>query len=256
MILKRLCIVRFFRRITQDIIMTKESSPKKYDFFEDFDQTPIIDWLSANKRNILGGLGIFLVALVVLFYIFSQKAIQAEGDFLSAEIAFQHIQENKDFTENLTLLDALLNRYPELHAKYDAGLAQILLIKNEATLAAPYADRVFKRVKGDGLDYYEEYGKNSLLIQQGDYKTAYENAKTLRTEMDQLTAVGHSDLLYGYNLIRLAVLEQILEYQKEELETWDQLQKMASFSEINQLFMDGRISLQDYIVSRKRAVKK
>jgi hypothetical protein len=235
--------------------MTKESSPKKYDFFEDFDQTPIIEWFSENKRKILGGLGIFFVTLLVLYYIFSQKAIQTEGDFLSAEVAFQHVQENKDFAENLTLLDSLLISYPELHAKYDGPLAQILLIKNEAVKAAPYAERVFKRVKGDGLDYYEEYGKNSILIQQGDYKTAYENAKTLRTEMDQLTAMDHGDLLYGYNLIRLAVLEQVLEYQKEELATWDQLQKFTAFSEINQLFTDGRISLQDYIISRKQALK-
>lgn len=235
--------------------MSKVSSPKKVDFFEDFDQTPIIEWFSKNKQMILGGLGSLLAVLLILYYVLSSRATQAENDFSAAEVAFQHVQENQDINENLALLYTLLDRRPELHAKYDAALAQILLIKQEPIVAAPYAERVFKRVEGDGLDFYESYGRNSIVIESGDYKTGYDNAKALKTQMDESATKNFGNLLYGYNLIRLATLEQLLGYKQEELKTWDQLLNFSAFSEVNQLFMDGRISLQDYIAARKQAFR-
>lgn len=240
--------------------MNKESgSINKASSLDDVDAQFAIEWLSANKKNILIGFIILFVLLIFSYRILAQRTVNAESDYVSAQIIFNHIQESAPSGEllqdQLTELSAIIHRHPELGAKYDAPLAEMLLIEGQAAQAAPYAKSVFARTKADDLAFYRSFGETSLLIAAGDHQKAYEKAKELKQQLDQDTSHRYGAVLYGYNLIRLASLEQALGLTEEENKTWDELKSFSNaeidFSDAIKVYSDGKASLSGYVESRQ-----
>ena len=244
------------------------SSLKNFDFSEDGDIHQAIQWLSSKKKIILWSL-IGLFALLILSYrITAQRTLNAESDFFQAQAAFTQFQqasqmdskdEDKAASSDLEKLVAMMQRYPELKAKYEGSLSQMLLISGQVSQARLFAEDVFKRTQPDHLELYQDYSKTSLLIGEQLYAQALQKAQQLKQGMDQNIAEAANPILYVLNLIRLAALYQKLDQPAEEQQIWelfqDQPQRQEALIAANHAFKAGRVSLNQYIENRKQVLK-
>lgn len=246
---------------------TSSSPLNQTHFSNELENHPAVEWLVENKRAILIGF-IALFALILLAYrLISARTVSAENDFFYAQTDFNQFQESavkptetaQSREADLQKLVALMDRHPELRAKYDGAIAQTLLIEQNVEQAIPFAQRVFQRTENDGSYFYRAYGETSLVIGAGDYPKAYEQALTLKKQMNEATEKTFGDTLYLFNLIRLAFLQQELNMPQEELQTWNELNQYSANPEAlvatYALFTQGQASLSKYAEERKHALK-
>jgi hypothetical protein len=246
--------------------MSKQSSSssavKQLHLTDDLTDNPLVEWLSANKRYILFGLLALLTLIVISYRFVSTTTLKAERDFFQAQTNFSQFQEkgvkSEEFAasiENLDQLEGIINRHPELHAKYDGLIAQGLILEQKVNKARPFAESAFQRVQKDSVDLYHDYAETSLFISAGNEQEALERTLQLKEKMDQHASV-FGGTLYLFNLIRLAMLYQQLNYSSEELQAWNEIQNYTANNEalitIHQLFKEGSTSLNQYIDERKK----
>ena len=171
-------------------------------------------------------------------------------------------------------LEKPLNRTPELQAKFGALVAQHFLTINDPKRAEKFAKQSWKRT-GDLLSpYYADFSHTSLLISQRKFPEALDAAHQLKTKMAEDThfwdsrdkMIRSGGILYAYNLVRIATLEREIGSPSGELAAWDELLSNAgwtsaaptskmfdpeAYSLLQNIFQDGKISLQDYILQRR-----
>lgn len=223
-----------------------------------------IEWLSKNKQQILWGFLALFIGIIITYRFISAGNLNAERDFYEAQADFSLLQreantfEEGEMQVTLQKLNAILQLHPELHAKYDGSIAQTLLIEQEASQAKEWAERNFKRIQFEPVDFYRSYAATSLMIGEGDYAQAATQAEALKEKMQ---AEGHQDfgeILSVFNSIRLAMLYQKLNQSEKELKAWEALQQtpmQEALITVNQLFKEGQFSLNQYIEERKNALK-
>jgi hypothetical protein len=248
--------------------MSKSSTPaalKKIHFNEDWNTHPAIEWLMRNKRILLW-VFIGLLALIILAYrLASQRTLHAEIDFFRAQTFFTQFQEASLSTgdptsakSDLEQLEILMQKYPELKAKYEGPLAQILLMNGDVSQARSFAEEIFKRTQSDHLELYQEYSNNSLLIAEGLIVEALQRTQEFRQKLDQMGVEIAPPILYLMNLIRLAMLHQQLGQFEEEFQIWEQFQNQPQRAEalaaINQAYDVEKTSLSRYIKERKQQI--
>lgn len=246
--------------------MSKQTIPSlnSRSFSEEWMDHPWVEWLSSNKQVVLWGLvGLFAV-LLLSYRLLSVQTLNAEHDFFQAQNAFNQLQQmpQNQVASSTAFQDLkeIMAKHPELHAKYDGALAQLMLIENNLPEAKAFAQSTFERVRPDQLGLYENYAKTSLLIGEGKYPEALQGAFLLQAQLDKkLDKTSADQTLYTFNLLRLASLYQQLGHEQEELATWDTL---LNWTEGNvqavlttyELFKDGRASLGQYIDQRKKTL--
>jgi hypothetical protein len=230
------------------------------------------DWMRDNLNSILaGGMGV----LVVLGWIVYQWNTRSTGDHRMAEKTFN--EWTGDRNEKLIKLQKILKQHPELHAKYDGRIAQKLLLSSQQGLAATFSRAAQKRI-GELSPYYTQFSNGSLLISEKKFEEALSQAKTLKQSLDhdelfwktKSELVKHGTILYGYNLLRIAFLEQMVGNIAGELTAWKEFEKEAgwlaseapspyldpeSFQLIGQNFQKNDVSLKDFIQYRESVLQ-
>lgn len=252
----------------------KKASPAEVNAFpscmDSLTEHPFFQWITKNGSTI--ALGLLLIASL-LFFVYrtsANKNYQAEADYFNAENDYQIFsgQNERPATpaareEALHDLQTILARRPELKTKYDALIAQSLLIQGKADESQKFMAEVFKRTAQDQLPLYTSFAKISLLIGQADYTAALEQSKALDQQMNSETST-YGDALRAYNLLRIAMLEQQLNHPKEELEAWknfkayaldngnetNNTRQTASFM-LQNIFAEGNATLINYIEARE-----
>lgn len=222
-----------------------------------------------SKLPMIAGAGV--VALMALLWGTYQWSTGSPKDYLVAESAFN--EWKGDRSQQLVKLQKILKQHPELHAKYDGRIAQKLLISSEQGLAASFSKASLKRVGGFS-PYYTQFSNCSLLIGEKKFQEALQESKRLKKALDQdeqfwetkSTLVTHGNVLYGYNLLRIAFLEQALGNTQGELEAWRDFKREAgwlksesptkrldpaAYQLINQNFQKNDVSLKDFIQYRE-----
>lgn len=238
--------------------------PLKPHYFREDTMSDWTEWFSKNKQILLWViLGLFAI-LIIAFRMISNQQLNAENDVLQAQISYAKVEKTdpaanpSEWNAELTKLEAILNKHPELQSKYDAILAQTLIIDQKSDLAVPYAERTFARVAHDAVNYYEDFAKTSLVIGLGQYEAALTQAQTLQSQLDQATDKENFGTLYLYNLIRLAILHQQLNQPAEEKNAWDALQNYQGNPEavlaVQELFRTDHASLSHYTNERQKAL--
>lgn len=230
---------------------------------EDWSSHPAIEWITSHKSVLLWGVFAFVAILILALRLITWRTLDAEKDFFQAQAAFTQFEQTAAATDGSTApadleqLQAIMQRHPELQAKYDGALAQTLLITGPVSQAQTYVGDIFKRAESDHLQMYQQYSKGSLLIAQKQYPEALQSAKQLNSDLEQLGEESHS-ILYVFNLVRLATLYQHLKHPQDELNTWIQLQnqpqRLSALHAANQAFQVGNASLNQYIEERKKAL--
>lgn len=240
---------------------TIESALEKSDLSDSFAEHPIVQWISQNGRSLLYAL-LGLVALFLIGYRLmggqgsnSAKdylSVEREmGIFLAAERSETGAAQAKDSLDKLT---RLLNKYPDLRAKYEGLIAQQLIVRGDVAAAIPLAERTLARISQEHIPLYSQYSQTTLLIEKGSDAEALEQATALQAKVNEKDASG----LFAANLLRMAMLNQKLGKKNDELKTWQILKETLTQSDNDQLvraLSEGRISILDYIAFREKELK-
>lgn len=241
------------------------------------DGQPFFEWLIEHAQTILYSLLGAFSLLFILYFWLASGSTKAEKDYITASeqfYIFENPQSNfsqKEKDEALANLTQLMKSHPDLQAKFDAPIAQIL-INDKNQQAKIFANSAFQRVSKDNIPFYLDFAKITLLISQNQFNEAINESVALNGKM--IEALNQSEneaslgefgpFLFAYNLLRTAFLYQYSENPDEEMKIWDQWKSFTSgestslipnidrkaFFTISQLFSDGSVSLDQYIDMR------
>lgn len=241
-------------------------NPSQLDYLDALDasSSPLLDFFIRYKRVILYSLLGLAVVLAGVFRFVSARSSNAEQDYLNAEIDVYHLQSGGEKAEkSLLKLQQLLDQHGELHAKYDGLIAQNLLKLKNVPMAKEYASDALRRTSNEGGLFYTQFSETSLLIAEGKYEEALQQAEQLNQKLSTAIQQGESTLLYAYNLLRLGMLHQQLAHVKEEALCWNEMLRclspaetpvspalIQSFQLLSSHFQEGNVSLKDYIHER------
>lgn len=241
---------------------TLESALEKSDLSDTFAEHPIVQWISQNGRSLLwlllGLVALFLIGYRLLGGYGSSSAkdyiaVDREmGIFLAAERSESGAAQAKESLDKLTLL---LNKHPDLRAKYEGQIAQELIVRGDSAAALPLAERTLARVSKEHIPLYSAYSATTLLIEKGSYPEALGQANALQSKVSEKEDSG----LFTANLLRIAMLNQKLGNKNEELKTWQTLKetlKQGDHDQVVTALSEGRVSLLDYIAFREKELKK
>lgn len=227
---------------------------------EDWTSHPAIDWLLAHKSIFLWVFFGLIALLILSSRLIAWRTLDAEKDFFQAQTAFARFEQDATLAEttnastDLEQLEAIMQRHPELKPKYEGSLAQILLVTGKIPQAKIFINDIFKRTEPDHLKLYQDYTEASLLIGLGNYADALISAKQLKENLDSQGSDTNS-VLYGFNLVRLALLYQQAGKSQEELKIWEDLQNQSQTIKglltVAQAFQIGNASLSQYAEARK-----
>ncbi len=195
-------------------------------------------------------LGIFLMGFIAFQKVPYFKKDSA-SDYLKIEKAFQNWSANPTNPELFQKIADLMKKNPLLSSKYDGIIAQRLLWEN-AKMAGPLSKEVLGRIDNDGL--FAKFAKGSLLIANGQFEEALEEAKNLKSDI-----TNKDSLLYPYNLLRISVLEKQVGNKERELLAWQELEEYISdkkekAKEFLEAFRVDKSNLAEYIEFRKKAL--
>lgn len=259
-----------------------ETTLPKQSFLDSFDADAIIDWLAKNGRNVVYVLLGLIVLFVLVYRLSSSSAAKSEKDYFQAAADFSMImRDNGTNDDSVTQeafkrLTALMNIHPELHPAYDGAIGQALLNRGETMKAKPFIVNTLQRTQAEHLMLYNKFAAATLLMSEAQYKEALEKSQALQqTMLDHLNQGAHtehsfSEVLFAFNLLRIAMLQQQLGNAKEELQAWQEWKNYAgldrtskqspainpaAFRIIIQQLATGNIALPDYIAYREELLR-
>lgn len=263
----------------EKIHKTEEAIP---DFFEEIRENPYFQWI-VERRQAIPYVFLCILLLIIGTYKFTAgRAAKAESSYLLADNYFNVLHrslregQGESAQNALEKLKDITDNYPELHSRYDGPIAQLLLVQGNDTEAQELAERSLERTADEDLSFYVNFTRTSLLINNGEYESALEKAKSLKEKLiDQAesdtTHRNFGDSLFAYNLLRIAMLEQEIASPEGELEAWEEWKRYAglskealpsdfiatdAFATLNQQLGEGDFSLNHYIDLRIKKLMK
>ncbi len=234
-------------------------------------------FFAKHGKNVILGLLAILILSFVIYNVVFRGNMTAESDFLNAPADFYQFQQGGSKASTAyTDLQQILKRQRGLQAKYDAPIAQTFLAENDSAKAQNYIDYTFTRTHNELNSSFYRYAQNSILITQGEFSLALENAKELKqiliSELKTSTRQYYGYNLFAFNLLRIAFLEQELGNRSGEQNAWHQIKRYTSakdptesnvqpaltkaFRQMSAVFQEGQTSLSDYIAARERSLEK
>lgn len=238
-----------------------------------FARVVCIEWIMGHTKTILLSFATLILFSFCIYQVFSRFGDVNVSESSRLERAFNEWSGSQDLTQ-LKELEKSVRGHSALEAKYGTLLAQRLLGLGEVKQGEEYARAALKRAQGLNTPYYSDFSKNTLLITSGKYSEALEASEKLKGAMLQDEAfwsgrdklVRSGSVLYAYNLLRIAMLNQQLGSKEGELIAWDELVQNAgwkgvavpsraydpeSYALLLENFTQGDITLIDYIDQRR-----
>ncbi len=250
--------------------MAKKNSENKFSFWTVLDENFYSEWLTNYGKILLISIACLAVLLLIGLRLSFGSSGQQVADYLKAKKEFTLFQtaDGEAQKEAFAGLQQLMQRLPQLHARYDGMVAQQLLLQNDVKQGVEYADLTLLRTDRDHLSYYSEFSRIALLISQGEYKTALDKTTQLKKKMiEQPAPRPFGDILFAYNLLNQALLYQQLGNSVAEKEKWRELKRYArltdeapptnlfnpqAFTDMLAQFEVGKVSLKEYIEFREK----
>ena len=220
-----------------------------------------IDWvqsISEKKKQILTGTLSVIGGVAILIGYFQSGP--SAMNYALAEEAFSEWRASPNDDQLYENMKGAISALPALQKKYESAIAQKLLNTDKIDEALAMANRSLNRVKGE-VPFHATYAGTTLLIEQGRFQQALENAVALKEQMGSsfLTENKGGSLLYVHNLLRIACLQQELQNRPGEKAAWDELEKFIqtearSAKTLLSGFSEKKINLNQYIEERKKAL--
>lgn len=250
---------------------SEQPSLEQFDLSNQLADHPAVQWIYQNGKWI----GFSVLGLVILllagYRLNNYSQSQAERDYIEAEntwsaLSTSALPASEDQANEIRKLKQLMAKHKDLSSKYDALLAQYLIYSNNPDEALPLAEKAIKRTLKENNPYYSAYAQTSLAILQKHDERALTEAQSLEEKMRPLLGTSEAQrefgsVLYFYNLLRIASLQQRLGQSSEELATWDKAEdflNQPSMWERNEKevmlnnFAEGNSRLSDFIEHRRK----
>ncbi|HSX11282.1 MAG TPA: hypothetical protein VLF94_06190 [Chlamydiales bacterium] len=219
---------------------------------ESLEPPTFIQMLQNKRREIAIGTAAVIGGVAILIGYFQSGPDAAS--YAQAEAALAKWKAAPEDDALYGDMKAAVRSAPALGRKHEAAIAQKLMNTEKITEALGMANRSIERVK-DEAPLHSEYARTSLLIEQGSYQQALENAVALK---EQLAGGDVNSVLYAHNLLRIACLQQELKNRPGEKAAWEELEtflKGNSHSEaVLANFSNRNVDLTQYINERKKGL--
>ncbi len=237
----------------------------------DIEPNSLYDWALEHGSKLIYGAIIALVLLIAILWFSYGSTARSESQFFETASVYTSLQNGNK--EALPKISALLMQTPELQAQYDGLIAQTLLNQRNVEEARPFANRTFERTSKDSLPMYQNYAETTLLISSGDHATALKRAQTLQSQMleefNETKTRSFGDALFAFNLMRIAILQQLNGQPEAETLTWTEWKHYALadqsvkghnvdkriFDKLQNELHVGNVTLANYIESRTKPTK-
>ncbi len=229
-------------------------------------------WFKQNRKKIYIALSIFTLISIGCISYCSRAKFLSFRDHFDANVFFSSLSHSPK-KKNIQILESLkkiTSRHPELQEKFNAPLTQLLISQNEGKTALDLSRPVLERTGNRGT-YHSRFAKTSLIMAEGKYSQALEEAKSLCSAMDKdnqfwvdqkKSSIGYGSLLYSLNLMRISALEKelgsksgelgALKKLKEYCESKSSMNSLETLSILKDMFQEKEISLSDYIQYREK----
>ena len=241
---------------------------------ESGDENPWAKIVMDYGRYFLLGVIAFSAILIVGQRYSSTKQAQASRDYLEASLLQDRVLRStgSQRLSNISELETLLERRPELREVYLLPLVQNLLAHGEvssATALLATAPDFISQLDGK-VPEYVDFGKATLSVIDGQNADALAATAKLQQHLDAeqlgLPTAGadlpYGELLYGYNLLRLAFIQQSLGDDYREFQAWESFKKSLELNEMGlpttisgqklfSNFKEGQVTLGSYITARQ-----
>jgi len=249
--------------------MKKEKSLEQLDHSSPWLEDHAIPWISQYGKMLALGIAALFVLCIVLLYSGANSSYNAAASYVKAEQAFQKFQDSPN-KETLQTVNSYLAQ-SDLQTKYDGSIAETLLIQKNLQAAQPYVDRTFQRVSSFQIPEYLSFAKTTPVIISDQPKTALKEAVTLKETLLTQPTDSSKDILFAFNLLRIAFLEQAIGSPQDELMAWQEWKFYAgwehsdaktspfspnAFAAVAQHFSEQQLTLADYITDRERQLGK
>lgn len=220
------------------------------------DPIKVIEFFHENQKRIAIGSASVIAGVAILIGYFNSGPNALH--YAEAESTFAQWKKSP-LDENLySSMKEAMRWVPSIGKKYEATIAQKLLNTDRIEEALVMANRSIERVKEEA-PFHVTFAESSLLIEQGNFQQALENAVALKEEMG--SSFGSVDkggsLLYVYNLLRIACLQQALKNAPGEMVAWEELENFLQANKrLSKLllgnFSSEEVDLTQYIQMRRK----
>lgn len=176
---------------------------------------------------------------------FKSNRSQNRNDFLVANKIFEKLQKGERLPiESVELVEKILKKHPELHAKFDPLLAATFFSQHNVAKGLLYAHSILEKVGNYLSSYYQAFANTSLCILEGHLATAFEEASLLSRQLENRPEY---ETLYAMNLLRLIFLADKLSFSDTKQEAWEKLKNLPFHANLEPLFQEGSLSLEEYV---------
>ncbi len=220
------------------------------------DAAKAVEWFQQKQRQILIGSLSCLAGAAILFGYLGRGPTPI--NYAEAELAFAQWKSSPLDDRLYQSLKEAIRIVPSIEKKYEAVIAQKLLNTDRMEEALVLASRALGRVKKEA-PYHVIFAESSLLIEQGKFQQALENAVALKEQMGG--SYGCEDkggsLLYLHNLLRIACLQGALHNRPGEKVAWEELENfLQKDNRLARVFLGNfsfsNVDLAHYIAERKQ----
>lgn len=175
---------------------------------------------------------------------FRSKKTTSTQDFLTVQRITERLTTGEPLSmQSVEMLERILARHPELHARYDTLLSLSFLHQENSDKALSHSLATLKRGEKSLSAAYVSYAQTSLLITEEKYVEAFSAAQKLETELQEDPS---SRTLHAFNLVRLAFLSKKLHNSELQKEFAAKLEALQNYPEVAALFKDGTFTLKEY----------
>ena len=219
----------------------------------------LLEMFVLHKKEVLTSLAIVGVGLGLGIGYF-QSGPSAET-FAEAKAAFAKWEAAPEDEVLYQEMKKTLWKASSLDAKYEPLIGQKLLDLKKTDEALGLVSKSLRRTRGEA-PFHALFGETSILIEQGAHQQALERAVALKEQMSRSLSfsadvVSGGSVLYAYNLIRIASLQQALKNGPGERSAWGEIEelfqsKKALAELVLSSFSEKQMSLMDYIDERKK----
>lgn len=195
---------------------------------QEYDQHPFLQKVIQHKNAIILGCLAAVVLIFIAVSFLTGAGHKARGQYLQFNEAFSNL---KEFPSEETLNKALQS-FQALPQHSQAELAQLtqlaIALKNTAIIEN-FSKNSAHTQPLNLLPYYQEYTEVSLLMTKEDWENASKRSLDLHEKMRNNNSTSKPVfglVLYAYNLIRIAFLQQKLQNPQVELAAWEDLEEL------------------------------
>jgi hypothetical protein len=233
---------------------------------------PVTQWIVDNRTKLLSIFAVVIVSVLIITRLSMGAPGEKEANLITTETEFLNLQRvilgidsEISIDDAFAKVNQLLSKYPELNSKYDAPLAQAFITVQKPNDAQAFAQQSLKRTKENNTPLYQDFAQTTLLIAQEKYPEALVQAQKLKDALLQEAPnkdLKFGSILFSYNLLRIATLNQTLGNKKEELSTWKEWNEYSTsskngidskaFNQVTNQLESGNIRLTDYIAQREK----